>query len=69
MTDVQEQISKLAESTFASPSLWRYSCPSRSLARIAYADASPPVASKRTFSTLVSKVKAKVQEFDQTRYA
>jgi len=37
MTDVQEQISKFAET------------------------------GKRTFSTLVSKVKAKVQEFDQTR--
>ena len=37
---------------------------------LAYRNASPPfVASKRTFTSLVSKVKAKVQEFDQTRYA
>ena len=37
---------------------------------LAYRNASPPfVASKRTFTSLVSKVKAKVQEFEQTRYA
>ena len=36
----------------------------------AYRNTSAPfVASKRTFSSLVSKVKAKVQEFEQTRYA
>ena len=37
---------------------------------LAYRNASPPfVASKRTFTSLVSKMKAKVQEFEQTRYA
>jgi len=37
---------------------------------LAYRNASARfVASKRTFSSLVSKVKAKVQEFEQTRYA
>jgi hypothetical protein len=59
MTDVQEQFSKLAESTLV---------------------LSPPplkpvhnnpwyIAGKRTFSSFVSKVKAKVQEFDHSRYA
>jgi hypothetical protein len=37
---------------------------------LAYRNASAPfVAGKRTFSSLVSKVKAKVQEFENTRYA
>jgi hypothetical protein len=90
MTDVQEQFSKIAESTSASPphpvttgtTSLVVAFGNLSLAfvprKFAYRNAPPLqssspypfcVAGKRTFNSFVSKVKAKVQEFDQNRYA
>ena len=82
MSDMQEQFSKIAESTYRFPPshpLEILSCaPLMALighsphrAHGTYCDIFSFyfVAGKRTFSSLVSKVKAKVQEFDQQRYA
>jgi hypothetical protein len=86
MSDMQEQFSKLAESTSRFPPelvsrrSYSLSLSSRRLFGIrarcfrfntARAEIASPyfVAGKRTFSSLVSKVKAKVQDYDQQRYA
>ena len=56
MSEVQEQFSKLAESE-----PYGFAPITRKLTSVS--------AGKKTFSSLMTKVKAKMQEFDQSRYA
>jgi hypothetical protein len=75
MTDMQEQFSKLAESTFrialrvaSLVALFGIRLVACAVQYLLWCF-SHLVAGKRTFSSLVSKVKAKVQDYDQQRYA